>query len=67
LGKSSPTTEIKPCSFAKNEEAKEINVPAPPTILSVFPNGVSIASNATLPTVTNFIYKKFHAKIWNFT
>jgi len=30
-------------------------VPAPPTILSVFPKGVSMASNATLPTVANFI------------
>ena len=54
-GKSSPTTDMIPCSFTKNEDAKVMKVPAPPTILSVFPNGDSIASKATLPTVTNLI------------
>jgi len=39
----------------KKEEASEINVPAPPTIFSVFPKGVSIASKATLPTVNKLI------------
>jgi hypothetical protein len=51
VGKSSPTTEIMPCDFTKNEAERVIKVPAPPTILSVFQNGVSIASKATLPTV----------------
>ena len=40
----------------KKEEAREIYVPAPPTILSVLPNGVSIASKATLPTVNRLIF-----------
>jgi hypothetical protein len=29
----------------------------PPSILSVFPKGVSTASNATLPTITNLLIK----------
>ena len=36
--------------FVKIEVDKQIYVAAPPTILSVFPNGVCIASKATVPT-----------------
>jgi hypothetical protein len=51
-------------------------VPAPPRILSVFPKGVSMASEATEPTINNllitsfkkdaaniqFVFKALHAK-----
>jgi hypothetical protein len=43
----------------KKDADKEIKVPAPPTILFVLPNGVSMASKATLPTVTRRIINYF--------
>lgn len=40
--------------------------PDPPTTLSVFPNGVSIASNATVPATNKLIIIKFCANIGNY-
>jgi hypothetical protein len=37
--------------LVKKDAAKLMYVAAPPTILSVFPNGVSMASKATVPTI----------------
>ncbi len=59
LGKSSPTTETIAASTLKNDDDKPIYVAAPPRILSVFPNGVSIASNATVPTISNLFIMSF--------
>ncbi len=57
-GKSPPTTETIAPSTLKFEADKPIKVAAPPNILSVLPKGVSIASKATVPTITNlFIYR----------
>ena len=52
-GKSSPTTETIADFTLKKEAYKPINVAAPPKILSVFPKGVSMASKATVPTMSN--------------
>ena len=41
----------------KTDEDTPINMPEPPKIFSTLPNGVSIESNATVPTISNlFIY-----------
>ena len=53
-------TDTKLTSVSKAEAAKPIKVAAPPRILSVFPNGVSMASNATVPTANNFIFICFY-------
>ena len=50
-GKSSPTTLTNPIFSKKHDAAKEIYVAAPPTVFSATPNGVSIRSKATVPTV----------------
>ena len=63
LGKSSPTTDTRFILLVKNEEERQIYVAAPPTILSVFPKGVSIASKATVPT-TNTLISIFFANIF---
>jgi hypothetical protein len=48
----------------KKEADKPMYVPAPPKILSVLPNGVSIASKATVPTINNlFIIYVSNSKI----
>ena len=52
-GKSLPTTETIALLILKTDEDIPINMPEPPNILSTLPNGVSIESNATVPTISN--------------
>ena len=58
-----PIEIINAILLVKNEEERQIYVAAPPTILSVFPKGVSIASKATVPT-TNTLISIFFANIF---
>ena len=44
---------------------KLANVAAPPTILSVLPKGVSMASNATVPITTKLMNKYFKIFVAN--
>src|SRR5690625_3329094 len=53
---SPPMTETKPALTSNLEAAIPIKVAAPPNILSVLPNGVSIWSKATVPTTNKLIY-----------
>ena len=50
-----PTTETKFIFFEKKLAEWQMYVAAPPIILSVFANGVSIASKATVPTTKRLI------------
>ena len=48
--------------YIQSKYAKLMYVQAPPMILSVLPNGVSMASNATVPTLTklmNYFFGKY--------
>ena len=59
-GKSPPITETIALLILKTEDAIPIYMPEPPKILSTLPNGVSIESKATVPTISNlFIFDSF--------
>ena len=45
-------------SMLNYDAASPIKVAAPPNIMSVFPKGVSIASKATVPTITNLLIER---------
>src|ERR1700761_4713450 len=65
-GKSSPTTDTIPDFFVKYDALKPIYVAAPPTVLSILPNGVLILSKATVPTINKLIFQIFAQIYWNY-